>query len=131
MGTSFDSHAHKSFTEKDEQILSLKEKNISLETKLLELEENLRAKEELVRARTEAVTLMSADFSARGKSTLDQLEDTRTEMKQMQRNFADKEREWQEKNEVLKVELENKNVRIQVRALFPGLLISFLTSTFR
>ena len=38
----------------------------------------------MIRVRTEAVALMSADLSAKGKSTLDELEDTKTEMRQMQ-----------------------------------------------
>ena len=40
----------------------------------MDLEENLREKDELIRARTQAVTLMSADLSAKGKSTLDQVQ---------------------------------------------------------
>ncbi len=44
---------------------------------MLDVEEELRAKEELVRVRTEAVALMSADLSAKGKSTVDELEETR------------------------------------------------------
>ena len=39
----------------------------------MDLEENLREKDELIRARTAAVTLMSADISAKGKTTLDQV----------------------------------------------------------
>ena len=35
--------------------------------------EFLYSQDELIRAQTEAVTLMSADFSAKGKSTLDQV----------------------------------------------------------
>ena len=44
------------------------------ERKIMDLEENLREKDELIRARTQAVTLMSADLSAKGKSTLDQVQ---------------------------------------------------------
>ena len=51
---------------------------------MLDLEDSLKAKEELVKARTEAVTLLSADLSQKGRATLDQLEDTRTEMRSMQ-----------------------------------------------
>ena len=43
------------------------------ERKIMDLEENLREKDELIRARTQAVTLMSADLSAKGRSTLDQV----------------------------------------------------------
>ncbi len=77
-----------SLGEKDEQILELTEKNSELTRQVIELEEEVRAKGELVRARTEAVALMTADLSARGKSTLDLLEETRQEMRSMQVNFA-------------------------------------------
>ena len=100
------------FTDKDNKIIELTETNIELERKLLDMEENLRAKDELIRVRTQAVTLMSADLSAKGKSTLDQLEDTRTEMRKMQANFAEQESEWREKNSCLEVELENKDKKI-------------------
>ena len=62
----------------------MQEKNIELERRVLDLEDSLKAKEELVKARTEAVTLLSADLSQKGRATLDQLEDTRTEMRSMQ-----------------------------------------------
>ena len=68
----------------DEKNLELQEKNIELERRVLDLEDSLKAKEELVKARTEAVTLLSADLSQKGRATLDQLEDTRTEMRSMQ-----------------------------------------------
>ena len=100
------------FTDKDNKIIDLTEKNIDLERKLLDMDENLRAKDELIRVRTAAVTLMSADLSAKGKSTLDQLEDTRTEMRQMQSNFAENEAVWREKNSCLEVELANEKQRI-------------------
>merc|ERR1712203_125413 len=100
------------FTDKNNKIIELTETNIDLERKLLDMEENLRAKEELVRVRTAAVTLMSADLSAKGKSTLDKLEDTRIEMRNMQSNFAEQESQWREKNSCLEVELEIKDKKI-------------------
>ena len=51
---------YRSFTDKDNKIIELTEKNIELERKMLDMDENLRAKDELIRARTAAVTLMSA-----------------------------------------------------------------------
>ena len=66
----------------------------------------------MIRARTAAVTLMSADLSAKGKSTLDQLEDTRTEMRQMQSNFSEQEAQWREKNGCLQVELQNSQQKL-------------------
>ena len=56
---------------------------------------------------------MSADLSAKGKSTLDQLEDTRTEMRQMQSNFSEQEAQWREKNGCLQVELQNSQQKLE------------------
>ncbi len=105
--------AGRSFTEKDEKIVELQEKNNDLQRQVLELEDSVRAKDELIRARTEAVALMSADLSARGKSTLDQLEETRAEMKKMQLTFAEQEAKWREQMGVAKVEVEAKENRIR------------------
>ena len=77
LGCSIDSAAssflgthYQSLTEKDNKIIDLTEKNIELERKILDMEENIRAKDELIRARTAAVTLMSADLSAKGEFSL-------------------------------------------------------------
>ena len=112
--TSFDFTAAYSFDEKDNKILDMKEQVILLERRILDLEENLREKDELIKARTQAVTLMSADLSKKGKSTLDQLDDTRQEMRYMQARFAEQEILWKEKNSTLEVELEAKTKRLQV-----------------
>merc|ERR1712064_222785 len=103
-----------SFDEKDNKILELKEQAILLERRILDLEENLREKDELIKARTQAVTLMSADLSKKGKSTLDQLDDTRNEMRNMQQRFAEQEVAWKEKYSTLEVDLEAKSKRLQV-----------------
>ena len=60
-------------------------------------------KEELVKARTEAVTLLTADLSQKGRATLDQLEDTRAEMRAMQEQFARREAEFREKASLAEV----------------------------
>ena len=113
--TSFDfTAAAYSFDEKDNKILDLKEQVILLERRILDLEENLREKDELIKARTQAVTLMSADLSAKGKSTLDQLDDTRNEMRNMQQRFAEQEVAWKEKYSTLEVDLEARSKRLQV-----------------
>jgi len=57
----------------DSRYLEMSEKNIELERRILDLEESLREKDELIKARTQAVHLMSADLSAKGKSTIDQV----------------------------------------------------------
>ena len=119
LGCSVDSAAsgffagYRPFTDSDNKVIELTEKNIELERKLLDMEENLRAKDELIRARTAAVTLMSADLSAKGKSTLDQLEDTRAEMRKLQSDFAEQEAQWREKNGCLLVELQNTEQKLE------------------
>ena len=113
--TSFDfTAAAYSFDDKDNKILDLKEQVILLERRILDLEENLREKDELIKARTQAVTLMSADLSAKGKSTLDQLDDTRNEMRNMQQQFAEHEVAWKERCSTLEVDLEARSKRLQV-----------------
>ena len=113
--TSFDfTAAAYSFDEKDNKILDLKEQVILLERRILDLEENLREKDELIKARTQAVTLMSADLSKKGKSTLDQLDDTRNEMRNMQQRFSEQEVAWKEKYSTLEVDLEARTKRLQV-----------------
>jgi len=105
--------AGRSFSDKDEKIIELTEKNVELQRQVMDLEENLKAKDELVRVRTEAVALMSADLSARGKNTVDALEDTRAEMRKMQADFAEKEAAWREQRETMNVEMENKGKRLR------------------
>ena len=113
--TSFDfTAAAYSFDEKDNKILDLKEQVILLERRILDLEENLREKDELIKARRQAVTLMSADLSAKGKSTLDQLDDTRQEMRNMQARFTEQEMAWKEKTSTLEVELDARSKRLQI-----------------
>ncbi len=80
---------------------------------MLDLEENLKAKEELVKARTEAVTLLSADLSLKGRATLEQLEETRSEMRSMQERFAQQEAEWKERNSLAVVDLAAKDRRFK------------------
>ena len=101
------------FAEKDEKILDLQEKNIELERKVLDLEDNLKAKEELVKARTEAVTLLTADLSQKGRATLDQLEDTRTEMRSMQEQFTQKEAEFKQRVSLAEVDAAAKDRRFR------------------
>ena len=101
------------FAEKDEKILDLQEKNIELERRVMDLEDSLRAKEELVRARTEAVTLLTADLSQKGRVTLDQLEDTRAEMRAMQEQFARKEAEFKEKASLAEVDAAARERRFR------------------
>ena len=97
----------------DEKNLELQEKNIELERRVLDLEDSLKAKEELVKARTEAVTLLSADLSQKGRATLDQLEDTRTEMRSMQEQFTQREAEFKQRVSLAEVDAAAKDRRFR------------------
>lgn len=72
------------------------------------MEENFREKDSVIDARTKAIALMSEDFSRRNKITLDNLEETREEMRKMQSNFVMQEGKMKEENEKLKGELATK-----------------------
>ena len=101
------------FGNNDNRVLELNEKIIDLERKILDLEEDVRAKDELIRARTEAVTLLSADLSAKGKSALESLDETRSEMKNMQIKFAEEENKWRTLNSNLKIDYDAKNSELK------------------
>lgn len=74
-------------SEESNEILSLKSKIFELEANVLDLEENLKEKESVIEARTQAVTLLSQDLSLKGKHAIENLEETRQEMRVMQNNF--------------------------------------------
>lgn len=69
------------------EIITLQNKICELKANVLDLEENLKEKESVIEARTQAVTLLSQDLSLKGKNTLENLEETRQEMRTMQNNF--------------------------------------------
>ncbi|KAK6619529.1 hypothetical protein RUM43_012286 [Polyplax serrata] len=71
------------------ELITLQNKIYELETTILDLQENLKEKESVIDARTQAVTLLSQDLSLKGKNTLENLEETRQEMRTMQHNFID------------------------------------------
>ena len=111
--SSLDEYGRRVFTAKDDRIVELTERTNELQERLLEAEETLRAKEELVRARTEAVALMSADLSLKGRSALERLEDTRTEMRRMQEEFLAREAEARTEAEVAKAESKAREDRVR------------------
>jgi peptidoglycan hydrolase CwlO-like protein len=96
---------------RDSKIIELNNRIAELETTILDLEENFREKDSVIDARTRAITLMSEDFSRRNKITLDNLEETREEMRKMQNNFVAQEGKMKEENERLKEELATKDRR--------------------
>jgi peptidoglycan hydrolase CwlO-like protein len=96
---------------RDNTITELNNRITELETTILDLQENFREKDSVIDARTKAITLMSEDFSRRNKITLDNLEETREEMRKMQSNFVTQEGKMKEENERLKEELAAKDRR--------------------
>ncbi|XP_069679167.1 uncharacterized protein [Periplaneta americana] len=98
--------------EKDRKIIELNNKVVELEATILDLQENFREKDSVIDARTKAITLMSEDFSRRNKTILDNLEETRDEMRKMQNNFVIQETKMRDEIEQLKKELVTKNNKL-------------------
>ena len=59
-----------------------------------DLEEGLKEKDEVISARTAAVGLASASLAAKGRDTLEQLEDTRRELRTLQENWSREQGDW-------------------------------------
>lgn len=100
------------FQEKDKKIKELSSKVLELEATILDLQENIKEKDSVIDSKTKAVTLMSADLSKKGKTTLDTLEDTKDEMRTMQENFVLIETSLKTKNNSLLEQLQERDNRI-------------------
>ncbi|XP_012232589.2 protein lava lamp isoform X2 [Linepithema humile] len=98
--------------EKEKKIVELNSKIIELEATILDLQENLKEKDSVIDSKMKAVTLMSADLSKKGKTTLDTLEDTKDEMRTMQENFVLIETSLKNKNTSLLEQLQERDDRI-------------------
>ncbi|XP_077259001.1 uncharacterized protein LOC143895612 isoform X2 [Temnothorax americanus] len=98
--------------EKEKKITDLNSKIVELEATILDLQENLNEKDSVIESKTKAVTLMSADLSKKGKTTLDTLEDTKDEMRTMQENFILIEMSLKNKNASLLEQLQERDNRI-------------------
>ncbi|XP_032687295.1 golgin subfamily A member 4-like isoform X3 [Odontomachus brunneus] len=98
--------------EKENKIVELSNKILELEATVLDLQENLKEKDSVIDSKTKAVTLMSADLSKKGKTTLDILEDTKDEMRTMQENFVLIETSLKNKNASLLEQLKERDNRI-------------------
>lgn len=98
--------------EKDNKILELDTKIHQLEAIIIDLQDHLKEKDSVIDARTKAITLMSEDFSKKGKTTLDTLEDTKDEMRSMQADFVLMETSLKDKNDHLLSQLEEKSNKI-------------------
>jgi len=97
---------------KDNKILELSEQVASLGRQVFDLEESLKEKDEVIAARTQAVGLAAASVSAKGRNTLDQLEDTRAELRRLQAGWAEQEAEWRRERETRKIEAEAAAARL-------------------
>ncbi|XP_070167505.1 golgin subfamily A member 4 isoform X3 [Polyergus mexicanus] len=98
--------------EKEKKIMDLNSKIVELEATILDLQENLKEKDSVIDSKTKAVTLMSADLSRKGKTTLDTLEDTKDEMRTMQENFILIETSLKDKNNSLLKQLQERDNKI-------------------
>lgn len=98
--------------EKESKITELSNKILELEATIMDLQENLKEKDSVIESKTKAVTLMSADLSLKGKTTLDTLEDTKDEMRTMQEHFVLLESSLKNKNENLLSQLQERDNKI-------------------
>ncbi|CAL7944495.1 unnamed protein product [Xylocopa violacea] len=101
-----------SIQEKENTIEKLSHKIFELEATIVDLQENLKEKDSVIESKTKAVTLMSADLSKKGKTTLDTLEDTKDEMRTMQEHFVLLETSLKNKNENLLMQLQERDNKI-------------------
>merc|ERR1712013_393843 len=83
---------------KENKILEQNEQIAHFNRKVWDLEDSLKEKDEIISARTQAVGLASASLAAKGRDTLEQLEDTRKELRNLQDNWS-REQMWISKQE--------------------------------
>merc|ERR1712176_1254357 len=79
---------------KENKVLELNEEVALLKRTVFDLEENLKEKDQVISARTAAVGLASASLAAKGKDTLEQLEDTGKELVSIQERWSKEQIEW-------------------------------------
>ncbi|XP_018327353.1 protein lava lamp [Agrilus planipennis] len=98
---------------KEKRIADLNNKVLKLEANVLDLQENLKEKDSVIDARTKAITLMSENMSKKSKVTVDELEDTKEQMKNMQANFVALEMQLNNQKQSLLKQLKEKNNDIE------------------
>ncbi|XP_075211581.1 uncharacterized protein LOC142318877 isoform X2 [Lycorma delicatula] len=91
--------------------VEVKQKIAELEAKVIDLQENLKEKDNVISARTQAITLLSEDMAKKSKATLDTLEETQEQMRQMQNNFISIEDRMKKEQIRLKEEAEDRKQR--------------------
>ncbi|KAF5280498.1 hypothetical protein FQA39_LY18043 [Lamprigera yunnana] len=97
---------------KDKRLSELHNKIQKLEANVIDLQENLKEKDSVIDARTKAITLMTESLSKKGKNTLDALDDTKEQMREMQANFITLEMGMKTEKEALVNQLAEKNLII-------------------
>ncbi|KAL1509714.1 hypothetical protein ABEB36_004410 [Hypothenemus hampei] len=98
---------------KERKITELSAKSQKLEGTILDLQENLKEKDSVIDARTKAITLMTDSLSKKGRNTLDALEETKGQMREMQENFIKLEEEMKARQLSLLNDLKYKNNEIR------------------
>ncbi|KAK0159611.1 hypothetical protein PV327_010707 [Microctonus hyperodae] len=99
--------------EKDKKFIELNDKINELQATIIDLQDNLKEKDSVIDSKTRAITLMSEDLSRKGKTTLDTLEETKTEMRLMQENFIHLETSFKTKNDHLMSQLNEKEENLE------------------
>lgn len=99
--------------EKDKKFIELNDKINELQATVIDLQDNLKEKDSVIDSKTRAITLMSEDLSKKGKVTLDNLEETKTEMRLMQENFIQLETSFKTKIDHLMNQLNEKEENLE------------------
>ncbi|PSN44149.1 hypothetical protein C0J52_15667 [Blattella germanica] len=103
---------HAQVTHRDNVNMELKKKIVYLKTIVYDLQESFLEKDSVIAALTKAITLLSEDFSRRNKTAVDNLEETREEMRMMENTFVEKEVSLNNEMEELRKEIAAKNLRL-------------------
>ncbi|KAF0287173.1 hypothetical protein FJT64_014359 [Amphibalanus amphitrite] len=91
---------------KDNHIYELSDKVSQLEATVVDLKDTLQEKESVISARTAAVNLVTRALTERGQETMDTLDETRQQMRDMQEAFAVHEADWKVREEKLSRQLQ-------------------------
>ncbi|XP_076372962.1 uncharacterized protein LOC143257820 [Tachypleus tridentatus] len=92
---------------KDAKIVELNNSVLEKERQIIDLQEHIKEKEEVLQARNLAIQLMTEEMSKRGKTVIDELDETRGQMKLMQENFISAESGWKEEKEKFQKDLQD------------------------
>lgn len=98
---------------KDNTVLELTQKVERLEEIIQEKQESLNEKDRLIESRTEAVTLVAKAENEKNLKTLQELEEVRYQMKNMQEEFIKKEEEYMNEKESLTRDIKEKSKKVK------------------